>query len=146
MSKIKYIVGYGDRRNIKDLLGKTLTSINITHDSEGNDTIIFECDDGEKYVMYHDQECGENVYIEDICGNLAELIGYPLTMAEDISNEFDDPEKDHANDWGNCHTWTWYKLANRKGYVTIRWYGESNGYYSEDVDFAIVKEEVLTDD
>lgn len=120
---------------VSELLGKTLVS--ITGAKEGYDEIIFECSDGSKYRMFHDQECCETVTIEDICGDVNSLVGNPLTMAEDISNIMDNPAVD---EWVDSCTWTWYKFATVRGYVTIRWYGESNGYYSESVDFEKMEE------
>lgn len=117
--------------NVSDLIGKTLKDIEVAGQDE---SIIFYCDDGVKYIMHHCQECCECVSIEDICGNIKDLIGSPITMAEEETNS--DNPKDEYNE---SFTWTFYKLATSKGYVTIRWYGKSNGYYSESVYFEKLK-------
>ena len=68
------------------------------------------------------------------------MIGSPLTMAEKSmsrENPRIDPECPNCAD--ESFTWTFYKFATVSGYVTLRWYGESNGYYSEEVTFEEVK-------
>lgn len=125
---------WNDSVNISELLGKTIVSIKGME--KDNDLITFECSDGTKYEMFHDQDCCESVYIEDVCGNVEDLLNTPITLAEDVSNECD---KEALDEWDDSYTWTWYKLATVKGYVSIRWYGTSNGYYSESVDFVKVE-------
>lgn len=110
------------------LKGKILINIECKGDNE----IQFTDSENNIYHMYHEQDCCEEVYIKDICGNLSHLLDSPITMAECIVNKGNIDE----DEWGTG-TWTFYKLATVKGYVTISWYGESNGYYSETVDFVI---------
>ena len=74
--------------------------------------------------------------MEDICGDLGDLVGHPIAIAEEVTSK-EDPEnaKIGLDERQDSFTWTFYKLATIKGSVTIRWYGESSGYYSESVDF-----------
>lgn len=129
-------MSYNDHCNVDVLLGKTLTSI-----KEQGDELWFTTTDGDVYKMYHAQDCCESVYIESITGDLEDLVGEPILLAEEVENIFDiikalDAKVEDSDD---SHTWTFYKFATRKGYVDIRWYGSSNGYYSESVDFEKVK-------
>jgi len=110
----------------KELLGKTLI-----HVEQLEDEMIFDCSDATKYRMYHEQDCCEDVTIEDITGDLQDLLGHPILLAEEVVEEAD-------TEYGS-ETWTFYKLSTVKGSVTIRWYGESNGYYSESVDFERIR-------
>lgn len=125
---------------IELLLGKTITSIDGAE--KGSGKILFTCADGTQFKMYHDQDCCEDVSVEDICGDIADLIGSPILLAEEATSE-EDPEgvvlKEEDLDYRESFTWTFYKLATIKGPVTIRWYGTSNGYYSERVGFELVK-------
>lgn len=120
------------------LLGKTLVSVEVTS-LYGNDAIVFVDSDGQKYEMYHDQDCCESVEIESVVGDWNDLLGHPLLMAEEASSG-KAPDGLVVSDYysGESETWTFYKLATVKGYVDIRWYGTSNGYYSESVYFRAV--------
>lgn len=116
-----------------DLIGKTL--IAIQHQEEDGDKLVFTCDDGTVFMQLHYQDCCEQVSIESIVGDLEDLIGSPILIAEDSTNREENPPDIPGPKYQESFTWTFYKLATTKGYVDIRWYGESNGYYSEDVDF-----------
>ncbi len=126
-------IEYEKRCDISTLVGKTILSIGSM--DVGSDSCTFVCDDGSEFIMYHDQNCCESVSIEDIEGAILDLIGSPIVLAEEASNIEDPPAPEHAE----SYTWTFYRIATSKGFVVIRWLGESNGYYGESVDFAKIK-------
>ena len=123
-------------KNISELKGKIITKIDKIDDDE----LIFHCQTGEVYKMYHEQQCCELVTIEDITGDLEDLIGSPVLVAEELSNDDYVPD-DSQFDGGESCTWTFYKIATIKGYVDIRWFGTSNGYYSEYANFILLNDE-----
>ena len=101
------------------------------------DRIEFESDDGKTYVLYHSQDCCETVVVESVVGDLTDLVGTPILLAEEATSA-DDPPDYQQEYQPESQTWTFYKLRTIKGSVDIRWHGTSNGYYSESVDFAEV--------
>ena len=125
-----------------DMKGKTLVSVvGLRKDS---DDVIFTTDQGEEYRMLHYSDCCESVYIEDVCGDVDDIIGSPILVAEEVQSRNELPKEmilenlilgDTPATPGDSFTWTFYKLDTLKGSVVIRWLGESNGYYSESVNF-----------
>jgi hypothetical protein len=129
--------------NFKVLLHKTIISIDGL--TEGSESVLFTDSDGVQYRMWHSQDCCESVCINDINGDIQDLLNSPITMAEEASNNDNPPvekclegTEDEYEYSPESHTWTFYKLATIKGYLDIRWLGTSNGYYSESVDFAVL--------
>lgn len=119
---------------VEELLGKIV--VRIEEDIPKNRFLIFTISDGTMYRMYHVQDCCEFVYLNDICGDLNDLIGSKILLAEKIvSNDSIIPELELES-----FTWTFYKFATIKGYVDLRWFGSSNGYYSESVYFELLDE------
>ena len=130
----EYEYDWHDRGCLSDLIGKTLASV----ENKDNYEIIFTVDDGTRYVMYHEQDCCETVYIDDICGDLQDLVGSPILESEEVDGS---TPPSNNTDWEDeSYTWSFYKMGTIKGSVNIRWYGTSNGYYSESVDFVKIKD------
>ena len=116
-------------KSFEDLQGRTLSKVLKLDDYE----LRFHLTEDHYVRMYHMQDCCESVYIEDIVGDLDDLVGTPLLLVEEVSN-YDGESKEYSE----SETWTYYRFRTIKGSVDIRWYGESNGYYSESVDIKIV--------
>ena len=129
-----------------DMLGQIVVDI----ERDGDEELTFKMEDGATWRMYHQTDCCEYVTIDDIVGDLDDLIGHPILQAEAVAcqNLKELPSEDMmwmvltdtlSSRSDESETWTFYKFATIKGSVNIRWYGSSNGYYSEDVSFYKVK-------
>lgn len=118
----------------ENLLGKIFIDISIN-----NNCIKFETDNGEIYELIPDanDEVGNDVNtdIEDINGDIKDLLNSPILQSKEATNNKDD----FGQSYQESFLWTFYKLSTVKGYVVIRYYGRSNGYYSEKVTLYKVK-------
>lgn len=124
-------MGYSDRIALESLVGEVLTHVDIF-----SDEILLTTESGRKIQIHHDQDCCESVGIVDTEGNWQDLVGKPLLEASTEIDPDNDPvfietDKNYHDSWTNT------KLTFRVDGATVinRWIGDSNGYYSENVDF-----------
>lgn len=113
-----------------DLVGKIFTE--VYHNKEKTELYFVDTQKRNiSYQLYHEQDCCESVWLDDIVGELSDLCNTPILMAYEASQHLEPTENEY-----DSITWTFYHVATIKGYVTLRWVGSSNGYYSERVSFS----------
>lgn len=102
------------RRDFNELIGET--PVGIDDCKEGSGEIVFRMASGRQFQLLHVQDCCENVRVVQVDGDPNDLLGHPITLAEEISKEQDPnagPGAGYLVDyWGE---WTSYKLANLGG-------------------------------
>lgn len=116
---------YDDINEInKTFLNKKITKIDgLSIDST---EVIIHFKKG-KIRFYHEQDCCENVSLEDFSGNVNLENERFYEIVEKKCNL---GPKDNYDD---SFTWTFYTIKTSKGYLDLRFYGTSNGYYSESI-------------
>lgn len=153
---------YIESSDFSTLKGKVLKEVRVEKDE-----VFFVTDKGEEFKLFHSQDCCESVSVEEVIGDTKDLIGAAILLAEEVSStepdeaalaqrkaEYEKEKAEYEKDGREFYyssfesytesryeseTWTFYKLSTIKGSVTIRFYGSSNGYYSESVDFVQLK-------
>ena len=105
--------------------GKTI--VEVVGLKKQEESVTLKLDDKSELEFYHEYSCCENVWLEDFEFSGKSIIGAKILDVILVSERQDDTE------WGTM-TWTFYKVQTDKGELFMRWCGESNGYYSEDVD------------
>ena len=118
-------------KEIKELTGLIVADIDIADDEL---RITTKC--GRQFQFYHYQDCCEYVRIVDTKGDMNILKGQKLVKVSMNAYE-EDPEDIEGLDIGHdeSRTWTDITFATDGDTVISRWVGESNGYYSESVNF-----------
>ena len=105
--------------------GKTVLEVVGLEKQE--ESVTLKLDDNSELEFYHEYSCCEDFWLEDFEFSGKDIVGAKILDVLLVS------EKQEVTYDGSM-TWTFYKVQTDKGELFMRWCGESNGYYSEDVD------------
>ena len=116
------------------MVGETIESVS---GNRQDDEFVVRTTSGLVFTFYHNQDCCEEVYLEEIIGDIDDLVGHTVVMAEETSNN--DLISGSSCSQSESFTWTYYRMATERGLVVLRFYGSSNGYYSESVTVSVTQ-------
>jgi len=110
--------------DLEKIIGATI--LEVTGCERESKCVTFLTDRGTLRLL-HSQRCCERVYLEDANGDISDLIGGVVSVAEERSNQ--------KGERGEYRTkYTFYTIRTTKGDLDLRWIGKDNGYYSVSVD------------
>ncbi|MEK2647414.1 DUF7448 domain-containing protein [Bdellovibrio sp. BCCA] len=107
------------------LLGKTIISHKLV-DQKSN--LLLVGDDGMHYWLGGFSSDGGHVHLEDINGNLDDLLNSPILRAEEKTVLVPEDQKTHPGYTEDYYFY--YEISTIKGSVHMRFYGEEGAYYS----------------
>lgn len=120
--------------DFSDLIGKKI--VEVSGLKAQSTYVYFRTECGKEYGMVHHQDCCESVDVEDVDGSAEDLVNATVMDARVETRSLGD-EGVEAREAYDSFTYTFYHIRTDRGYVVIRWYGSSNGYYSESVSFML---------
>lgn len=115
-----------DDAELSDMIGAEFVSVKRIN-PDYQDTIRFACADGRVFLMTHFNLCCESVDIEEIHGELSDLVGGRVVDAYCATGD------------SEAGQWTFYRISTERATVSIRWWANDN-YYSVDVHFVVAKD------
>lgn len=118
---------------------KSIKGLNGESSDEDYEVII-EFEDGGYIRQYHEQDCCESVYVNQVDGDPAKHIGATILEITEKVLDRDQVGSEDLPEYVDSLTATFYTMKTSKGYLDWRWYGESNGYYSESVDCELINQ------
>lgn len=119
--------------SLNDLFGRTVECVSGCY--KDSDRMEIKFTDGLK-VVFEPSNSMANVSIDDVNGDPQGMVGHMIKKAEVATNIQFSPK----NEWDSNYKWTFYRFATFDGYVDVKWYGTSTGYYSEKVIWEVVDE------
>jgi len=121
----------------EELFMRRISSIEgLEKDSE---KVVIKFEDGAYIEQFHTHDCCEIVIVEQVDGNVEKHIGATILELNEKVLGLDELSQDQLPEYCESLTATFYTMKTSKGYLDWRWYGESNGYYSEDVECRLKK-------
>lgn len=111
--------------------GKTIQEIRGC--KKHSDEVTIKFTDGSCLKFYHRQDCCETVLLEDFDVTPEDLVNANIISIEERISNSNENEIKPLNTWDQSYTWSFYVIKTSRFTMTMRWYGESNGWYSETV-------------